>query len=96
MIVSFGDLATKALYDGSPRRDFKAIPPNIHGTAFRKLDMLNAATTLGDLKSPPGNRLEALKDDLAGWHSIRVNDPWRIIFRWQGSDALVVHVVDYH
>jgi toxin HigB-1 len=96
VIVTFGDLSTKALYDGSPRKDFKAIPPNIHGTAVRKLDMLNAATTLGDLRSPPGNRLEALAGNLVGWHSIRINDQWRILFRWQGSDAMDVQIVDYH
>ena len=58
--------------------------------------MLNAAAILDDLKSPPGNRLEALKDDLLGFHSIRVNDQWRIVFRWQGSDAFDVQIIDYH
>ena len=96
MILTFGDLSTKALYDGSPRKDFKTIPPNIHSPALRKLDMLNAATTLGDLRSPPGNRLEALLGDLAGWHSVRINDQWRILFHWQGTDALDVQIVDYH
>ena len=96
MIATFGDLSTKALYDGSPRKDFKTIPPDVHGTALRKLDMLNAATALGDLRSPPGNRLETLAGDLVGWHSIRINDQWRILFRWQGSDANDVQIVVYH
>lgn len=96
MIVSFGDGATKALYDGTPRKDFKTIPPDTHKAALRKLDMLNAATTLNDLRSPPGNRLEALTGDLVGLHSIRVNDQWRMVFRWQGSDAQEVQVIDYH
>jgi proteic killer suppression protein len=58
--------------------------------------MLNAAAKLDDLKSPPGNRLKALKDDLLGYHSIRVNDQWRLIFRWQGSEAFEVQIIDYH
>jgi proteic killer suppression protein len=58
--------------------------------------MLNAACQLGDLRSPPGNRLEALRGDLAGFHSIRINDQWRVVFRWRGSDAENVRIVDYH
>jgi proteic killer suppression protein len=62
----------------------------------RKLDMLDYATELRDLRSPPGNRLEALKGRLAGFHSIRVNDQWRVIFRWSESGPEDVDVVDYH
>jgi toxin HigB-1 len=58
--------------------------------------MLNAAKNLQDLRSPPGNRLERLSRDLAGFHSIRINDQWRVVFRWQGSDAHDVRIVDYH
>jgi len=58
--------------------------------------MLNAAHSLQDLRSPPANRLEALKGDLAGYHSVRINDQWRIVFRWEGSDAHDVRIVDYH
>lgn len=58
--------------------------------------MLNAAQSLEDLKSPPGNKLEALKGDLAGFHSIRINNQWRILFKWQASNAHDVQVVDYH
>jgi proteic killer suppression protein len=60
------------------------------------LDVLNAAQSLEDLKSPPGNRLEALKGDFAGFHSIRINNQWRIVFRWDASNAHDVHIIDYH
>jgi len=60
------------------------------------LDLLNAAADLKDLAAPPGNRLEALKGDLKGFHSIRVNDQWRIVFRWVDGDAFDVRFVDYH
>lgn len=63
---------------------------------MRKLDVLNAAHELRDLRSPPGNRLEALRGDLEGLHSIRINDQWRVVFRWHGSDAEEVRIVDYH
>ncbi len=96
MIASFGDKATEALFHGGPRKDFKSFPPDILLAALRKSDMLNAAATLGDLRSPPGNRLEALEGDLAGLHSIRLNDQWRIVFRWEGSEAFEVLMTDYH
>lgn len=96
MIASFGDKTTEALFNGSPKKEFKAFPPGILAVALRKLDMLNAAIALGDLRSPPGNRLEALEGNLAGYHSVRVNDQWRIVFRWEGSEAFDVHILDYH
>lgn len=64
--------------------------------AERKLKMVHAATDLQDLRSPPGNRLEALRGDRAGQHSIRINDQFRICFRWEGQNAHDVEVVDYH
>ena len=64
--------------------------------AARKLDMLDYAHELTDLASPPGNRLEALKGDLAGYHSIRINDQWRVVFRWTGSGPADVDIRDYH
>jgi proteic killer suppression protein len=64
--------------------------------ALRKLRMLNRAETLNDLRVPPANRLEALKGDRQGQHSIRINDRWRICFRWDGGDAYDVEIVDYH
>ena len=96
MIASFGDKATEALFHGSPVKDFRRLPPPILKVALRKLDMLNAATVLRDLKSPPNNHLEALEGDLIGFHSIRVNDQWRIVFRWKGSEAFEVRIADYH
>ena len=62
---------------------------------MRKLDMLNAAHSLMDLRSPPGNRLEALRGNLRGMHSIRINDQWRVVFRWQ-EGAHEVQIIDYH
>jgi proteic killer suppression protein len=64
--------------------------------AMRKLDMLDYAEQLSDLASPPGNRLEALKGDLAGYHSIRINDQWRVVFRWTDSGPTDVDIRDYH
>jgi proteic killer suppression protein len=94
MIRSFGDRATEVLFHGErvPRR----VPASIRAGAVRKLDVLNSARTLQDLRSPPGNRLEALRGELHGFHSIRVNAQWRIVFRWVSGDALDVRVVDYH
>lgn len=72
------------------------LPPAILSIALRKLDMVNAAAVLEDLKVPPGNKRHPLKDELAGFYAIRVNDQWRIILRWQGSDAFDVQITDYH
>ena len=81
MIVSFGDQATEDLYHGGATARARSFPSVVIGTALRKMDMLNAAKDLRDLRSPPGNRLEALKGDLKGYHSIRVNEQWRMVFR---------------
>lgn len=96
MIVSFGDNATEAVFHKTPLRLLKRFPADVLKRASQKLDYLNGASDLVDLEAPPGNRLESLKDDLKGFHSIRVNDQWRIVFRWQGSDAHQVRLVDYH
>jgi proteic killer suppression protein len=96
VIASFGDKATEALFNGSPKKEFKALPPGILAAALRKLDMLNAAIALVDLRSPPGNMLEALEGDMAGLHSVRVNDQWRVVFRWERSEAFEVRITDYH
>ena len=87
MIVSFGDKASAALYHGERGKAFRKFPSTIRRAAIRKLDVLNGATVLEELQSPPGNRLEALRGDRVGFHSIRVNDQWRIIFRWADGDA---------
>lgn len=96
MIVSFGDTATEALFHGRGSSKARRLPPPIVAVALRKLDMIHAARDLRDLRSPPGNRLETLKGDLLGHHSIRINDRLRIVFRWIENDAYHVRIVDYH
>lgn len=96
MIQSFGDRATEALFHGTTGGKLRKLPADLRRTACRKLDMLNAAVALKDLKSPPGNRLEALQGDLKGQHSIRINDQWRIVFRWSDIGPVEVSIVDYH
>ena len=96
MIVSFGDRATEDLYHNRPTSRARRFPRDIVAPALVKLDMLNAASTVLDLGSPPGNRLEALKGDLEGRHSVRVNDQWRVVFRWEGNNAHDVRLMDYH
>ena len=96
MITSFGDQATEDLFHGNASKATRRFPSDIRRVARRKLDMLNAAHELRDLRSPPGNRLEALRGDLKGFHSIRVNDQWRVVFRWRGTDAEAVRITDYH
>lgn len=72
------------------------LPRNIQRTALKKLRQLDAAATLDDLRIPPGNRLEALQGDRAGQHSVRINDQWRLCFRFMGGNAYDVEIVDYH
>jgi proteic killer suppression protein len=96
MIVSFGDRATEDLYHNRPTSRARRIPRDIVDLALVKLDMLNGASGVLDLRSPPGNRLELLKGDLKGFHSIRVNDQWRLVFRWEESNAHDVQLADYH
>jgi proteic killer suppression protein len=92
VIKSFKCDDTRALSRGEPVKRFA----NIAAVARRKLRQLEIAERLDDLRVPPGNRLEALKGDRAGQHSIRVNDPFRVCFRWTPSGADVVEIVDYH
>ncbi len=96
MILSFGDKATEDIFNGDNSREARGISRDLWKVAARKLDQMNAAHELGDLKSPPGNRLELLKGSLAGFHSIRVNDQYRIIFKWSGHGAEKVRLLDYH
>ncbi|HEY9864638.1 MAG TPA: type II toxin-antitoxin system RelE/ParE family toxin [Candidatus Obscuribacterales bacterium] len=96
MIQSFGDKRTEDLFQGISNRETRKFPADLIKVAVRKLDMLNAAYQLDDLRSPPGNRLETLKGDLKGFYSIRINDQWRIIFQWQNGNVLAVKIVDYH
>ena len=93
MIQSFACAETARLFqDENARR----LPPQIQRVARRKLLLLSQVRNLNDLRVPYGNRLEALKDARAGQHSIRVNDQWRLCFRWQNGDAYDVEIVDYH
>ena len=96
MIRSFGSDGTSDLFHGVNSRHTRRIATDIKRTALRKLDMINAANTVDDLKSPPGNRLEALRGDLRGFYSIRVNEQWRIVFRWLDGAAEDVEILDYH
>jgi proteic killer suppression protein len=96
LIASFADKATKGLFHGERGKAIRRIPSDIRGIANRKLDMLNAAADVNDLRVPPGNRLEALRGPLRGKHSIRINDQWRVIFRWENGDAYDVEIDDYH
>ncbi|WP_085787264.1 type II toxin-antitoxin system RelE/ParE family toxin [Ketogulonicigenium robustum] len=93
MIQGFRDRLTKEVADGGRPRRF---PQDLLKTAHRKLTMLDAAHVLDDLRSPPGNRLEALAGDRAGQHSIRINDQWRICFVWTDAGPDNVEIVDYH
>ena len=96
MITSFGDKGTSDLFHGILSRRARKLPSQIHKFALYKLDVLNAAQVLDDLRSPPGNRLEPLKGELKGFYSIRINSQWRIIFRWAEGSASDVQIVDYH
>jgi proteic killer suppression protein len=96
MIESFGDAATADLYHGRSPHRIRRFPTTLRRLALRKLDMLDAAYHLGDLREPPGNHLEVLKGDLAGYNSIRVNDQWRIVFQWADNSAHEVSLTDYH
>jgi proteic killer suppression protein len=93
MIKSFRDRDTERLFQRQP---VKKLGPDVQRTALRKLRMLDAATILDDFRVPPGNRLERLKGDRDGQHSIRINKRWRVCFRWRSGDAYDVEIVDYH
>lgn len=93
MIVSFRGQDTKRIFEGE--RPY-TVPPQLHRIALRKLYMLDAATVLHDLRIPPGNRLEKLSGARAGQYGIRVNDQWRICFRWSDGNAHDVEILDYH
>ncbi len=96
MIVNFKDRVTDDVFNGVQSKNSRKIPQNIHAIAIRKLDMINAAIKVEDLRTPPGNRLESLKGDLAGFFSIRINDQFRIVFTFSQSNAFNVQIIDYH
>ena len=92
MILSFKCKDTRELYETGANRKFASVAR----VALRKLDMLAAATMVATLRVPPGNRLEQLQGDRVGQWSIRINDQWRVCFRWNGTNAEDVEIVDYH
>ena len=96
MIRSFRSKSTEDFYHGRSTAQSRKIATVIRPQALRKLDMLNAAATIEDLRSPPGNRLEKLSGDLEGLHSIRINQQWRLVFRWVDGGAEDAEIVDYH
>jgi proteic killer suppression protein len=93
MIRSFASVETELIWSG---RRSRKLPPDIQAVALRKLRLLNQTQVLQDLRVPPGNRLEALRADRTGQHSIRINDQWRICFVWQEGGPSHVEIVDYH
>lgn len=93
MIQTFADKVTAAVFSGLQVR---RLPLAIQDTARRKLKLIDAALSLENLRVPPGNRLEALRGERKGQWSIRINDQWRICFRWEEGDAFEVEIVDYH
>jgi proteic killer suppression protein len=93
VIESFADAETEKIWH---RQRSRKLPHDIQRTARRKLLLLNAAPDLNSLRVPPGNRLEALKGNRSGQHSIRINDQWRICFEWKSGSAIHVEIVDYH
>ena len=93
MIVSFGSKETEKIWNGERVKKF---PPEIQQIGRRKLRMLNNSQSIGDLKIPPSNRLEKLSGMLRDFYSIRINDQWRIIFKWENNQAKEVEIIDYH
>lgn len=93
MIVSFGNKETEKICNGIVS---KKLPREIHDVARRKLRMINNSIDITDLRIPPANRLEKLKGNLKEFHSIRINNPWRIIFKWENGNAFEVEIMDYH
>jgi len=96
LIVSFGDRATEDLFHGRRASRTRRFPSDVAKVAVRKMDMIDSAARLSDLRSPPGNRLEALDGELSGLYSIRVNEQWRLTFAWDAGGAASVRLVDYH
>lgn len=93
MIRNFADPEVELIWSG---RRSRRLPSDIQAVALRKLRLLNQAKALGDLRAPPGNRLEALQGERAGQHSVRINDQWRICFVWSEGGPVDVEIVDYH
>ena len=96
MIRTLADATTRDIWNGANTRAVRRIPRDLWPVVRRKLDQIDAVTKLADLNVPPGNRLHALTGYRRGWHAIRVNDQYRIVFRFDGADAFEVQCTDYH
>ena len=96
MIASFADRAAEDIFHAVDSKAARGIPKDLWSVARRKLDMLNAARVIEDLRIPPANRLEKLRGDLSGCYSIRINDQFRVVFRFDSGQAHDVRIVDYH
>jgi len=96
MIIDFADHATEDIFNGLDTKQARRIPSVVWRIAIRKLDMLNAAHELRDLRLPPANHLEALKGKCAGSYAIRINDQFRIVFKWMDGNAREFQILDYH
>lgn len=96
MIRTFADKTTADIFAGIHSKDARKIPQSLHIRARNKLFLIDFATTADDLRIPPGNRLEKLSGDLEGFYSIRINEQYRIMFRWESGHAESVQIIDYH
>lgn len=96
VILNFADKTTEDIFNGIDSKAARRIPQSVWKVATRKLDTLNAAYDLRDIRVPPANRLEALKGKWSGYHSIRINDQYRIVFKWIDGNAKNVSITDYH
>jgi len=96
MIESFGNELAKDLFLDKSSREGKRFPEKLRRAARRKLLYLHDAASLLDLRVPPGNRLEAVKGDWRGFYSVRINDQWRVVFKWNDNNVFEVYVIDYH
>ena len=96
MIETFGNDLAEDLFEDRHTKTTRSFPPELRRTARRKLLYLHDASELKDLRVPPGNRLERLKGSRKDFHSIRINDQWRVVFRWSAGNAFDVQIVDYH
>lgn len=96
MIRSFGNSLAEALFDDKKTKEIRRFPPELLRAARRKVLFIHDAAELKDLRIPPGNRLKPLKGTWVGFYSIRINDQWRVVFRWERGNAFEVQVIDYH
>ncbi|MDB6081431.1 MAG: plasmid maintenance system killer protein [Chlamydiia bacterium] len=97
MIISFADEETEDIYNGKrSKKAMRRLPQVLWGIAYRKLAIIKAASRLDDIRVPPSNHLEVLHGNLKGMHSIRINNQYRVIFKWLGESAEAVKIIDYH